>query len=387
MILDIDGILRGQRLRKCSGESRWHYGYYLLLANNFARLELDYEGIAEHFISFRGSNPVAADIERDFAEYQREHLVFVYRSGNRLWAQFDTKRSNTKSYRNAADKRSPHPPEAEYQSWLKEQHTEDWGQYHWNPSPEAISGEVQQNQPLIKVSENLEKVTSISESFVVGVGDGVGRGDDQKRNTKPSAKRTRGATSDPSAISRSTGETKHKRIEGMIQMAWEEQNREAGKCPWGGDDGKQLKNMLSKTGSWIDQQYAQCLMNMYASEGFARSNLPVHFLPKLPSYYSGPKDRFGNTINQGNGNGHNKAQQRELDRDAKWRAIASANPSHALSEGSGVGLRPRLEPGANRAMAVAAGNESTVHIAGNNGGVQRGTDQAARRVDGIPETS
>lgn len=126
--------------------------------------------------------------------------------------------------------------------------------------------------------------------------------------TKPSAKKTRGATSDPSAISRAAGETKHKRIEGMIQTAWEEQNPE-GKCPWGKGDGQQLKLMLEKTGSWTDHQYAQCLIHMYASEGFARSNLPVHFLPKLPSYYSGPKDRFGNTINQGNGNGNSKAQR------------------------------------------------------------------------------
>lgn len=219
-------------------------------------------------------------------------------------------------------------------------------------------------------------------SLTRGVKEGKGKeGNVKEISTKPSAHSVRGANS---KMAKATGGTRHTRVKELVENFYQEWA--GAECPWDGGEGGQLDKLLKATPNWIDSQFVTCLENLARSDCIAVGSRPRTWLGDLMKYLKSPLDKFGKPI-QGNGNGHNKAQQRELDRDAKWRAIASANPSHALSEGSGVGLRPRLEPGANRAMAVAAGNESTVHIAGNNGGVQRGTDQAARRVDGVPETS
>ncbi|HEV7674351.1 MAG TPA: hypothetical protein VGQ12_07465 [Candidatus Angelobacter sp.] len=121
---------------------------------------------------------------------------------------------------------------------------------------------------------------------------------------KPSARKTRRAAPSPKRVTDATGETKHKRIEHMLMAAWEEHNPGAGKCPWGPDDGAQLKRMLEKTANWPDTSYAQCVMHLYATEGFPRSELPVYFLPRLPTYFQGPKDRYNREIGRGNGNGN-----------------------------------------------------------------------------------
>lgn len=300
-ILEIDGLLGGKRLRRCSGEARWHYGYYLLLANGYARIELDFEAIAEHFVSFRDTAPTAESVRKDFSEYQANHLIYVYSFGGRTWAQFDTKRSNTKHHKTAVDRRSPHPPEGGYQTWLKEQHPGDWGLYHWSSVPDCVpDSEVPEIQQVIKSYETSEKVTEISEDLSrgVGVGLGVGEGDGNKTKSKPSA---RGARSAPngSQVSKSLAETKHHRIAGMIIAAWNEHNPGA-TCPFGDADGKQLKLLLEKTTGWPDTNYMQCLANIYKTEGFPRSELPMHFLPRLPSYFSRPKDRYNRELGNGN---------------------------------------------------------------------------------------
>lgn len=112
-----------------------------------------------------------------------------------------------------------------------------------------------------------------------------------EKNLEPSPHKTRRVVSNSAQLAMATGEKKYTRIAGMLIAAWNEHNPGA-KCPFGDPDGKQLKILLGKTSGWADSNYAQCLQNMYATEGFPRSELPMHFLPKLPSYFSGPKDRF-----------------------------------------------------------------------------------------------
>lgn len=70
---------------------------------------------------------------------------------------------------------------------------------------------------------------------------------------------------------------------------------------------------------------------------------------------------------QGSSNGHvSKAQQRERERDRKWNAIAGGSSSHALSESSGIGLRPGLERGENRAVVGTAEDETVFLPPGDN---------------------
>jgi hypothetical protein len=171
--IDIRGLLGGKRINRCAAEARWHFPYYFLLSNAYARIELDYESIALHFVSFRGSAPTAEDIEIDFKAYIANHLIFVYRVGSKLWGQWDCRREQTVRHKDASSKRSPHPPEAEYQEWLKAQHPDDWGMYHWS----AIHGKI--SVLVSDTSENLEKLPKDAEELEIvprGVGVGVGVG-------------------------------------------------------------------------------------------------------------------------------------------------------------------------------------------------------------------
>jgi hypothetical protein len=102
------------------------------LSNGYARLELDYECIADELASFRDEAPDPKQLTSWFAEYEANHLIFVYKVNDQVWGQWDTKRSMLKEYKTTGDKDSPNPPEPEYQQWLKEKHGDSWKLYHWN---------------------------------------------------------------------------------------------------------------------------------------------------------------------------------------------------------------------------------------------------------------
>jgi len=110
----------------------------------------------------------------------------------------------------------------------------------------------------------------------------------------------------------------HQRIQAMVKTAWSEHNGGT-PCPWGVEDGAQLKLMRSKSPGWSDSQYAQCLSNMYATEGFPRSKLPFEFLPRLCSFLSGPRNEFNRE--QVNGAGNSKAERRNADISATTREV------------------------------------------------------------------
>lgn len=174
--IDIKGLLGGKRLLRCSAQARWRFPYYYLLSNSYARIELDFEAIANHFISFRGSAPTPEDVEKDFEEYRTHHLLFVYRAGIRTWGQWDTPRDKTVRHKDAASKRSPHPPEKEYQEWLKEHHPEDWGVYHWSPKPQTVSASESVSSEMCgNFPKSSEELGTFPRGVGVGVGGGVGK--------------------------------------------------------------------------------------------------------------------------------------------------------------------------------------------------------------------
>lgn len=172
-----------------------------------------------------------------------------------------------------------------------------------------------------------------------------------EKEVKPSARVARSAPHG-SQVSKSLAETKHHRIAGMVIAAWNEHNPGA-TCPFGEADGKQLKLLLEKTTGWPDTNYMQCLANLYATEGFPRSELPMHFLPRLPSYFSGPKDRYNREL--GNGSTSKAAEKLNRNRQAiisgltgqgSW-SDAGHNgadvPRNRVDEGAGVVLEGSSE--------------------------------------------
>lgn len=96
---------------------------------------------------------------------------------------------------------------------------------------------------------------------------------------------------------------RHQRVQQIIMAAYQEQN--GIECPWDGSEGKQLQSLLKATPRWVDSQIAQCLMNLYASSGFAKGTRPREFLSKLPRYLHGPLNEFNREVK----NGHARTEQ------------------------------------------------------------------------------
>lgn len=122
----------------------------------------------------------------------------------------------------------------------------------------------------------------------------------EEEKKRSSARKARGTLPNSAQLSKATGETRHSRIHKMIMAAYQEQN--GVECPWNAAEGSQLKRFLDSTPHWTDQQIAQCLMNLFVSEGYPKSTSPKEFLVYLPKYLKGPLNQFKQSEN-GNGSG------------------------------------------------------------------------------------
>jgi hypothetical protein len=187
-IIDRVGLFNGKRLRRCSTMARLYWPHLFLIANGFARIELDFDSIAFDFASFGASAPTGTEITNYFEEYEKNHLLFAYDADGQRWAQWDTRHSYLKNFKTVADKKSPSPPEPEYSRWLWEQHGDDWRAYHWDREAREdgadsdLETKVSQDLPNRSetVAENSPNPSSTGAqhlSLGVGVGGGVGIGD------------------------------------------------------------------------------------------------------------------------------------------------------------------------------------------------------------------
>ncbi len=176
-VIDPSGLFKGKRLRKCSPKARLYWPYLFLLSNGYARIELDYEAIGDEFSSFRETAPTSEEVREILTEFSANHLLFVYGSNDQQWGQWDTRSSQLKEYKTAADKNSPAPPEDEYCQWLKEQHGEAWPHFHWDRNI-GVSGS---GKDLDKTSPGVDQDLGLG----VGVGVGVGKGKGKEKLDEP----------------------------------------------------------------------------------------------------------------------------------------------------------------------------------------------------------
>ena len=121
------GLLEGKRLRRCAPLSRLYWPYLYCMANGLCRLELDYDLLAERLFSFRNMAPDAAGVEQLFADYEKNHLIFIYQNKDQHWGQWDfVDPSDIKRFLTKEERRCPQPIEPDYSEWLRDQHGEDW---------------------------------------------------------------------------------------------------------------------------------------------------------------------------------------------------------------------------------------------------------------------
>jgi hypothetical protein len=339
LIIEAKGLFGGDRLDACSDLARLYWPYFMAMSNTCGRLEINPKNICAEFHSFN-KPPSEEQVMFFLGEYRDNFLLFIYRAGGKLWGQWDIDKKYLPRHPLAADKATPAPDAQEFTTWKKAYL--DQKEKRDERLSVLISG-------ISKSCENLREPSqecAVLHQNVRGVGVGVGGGGGVgKENTKPSdaAKAPRGGNR---KMADATGETRHARIKGMIETAYAEHTGGL-QCPWDGGEASQLQKFLSACPGWPDSQIAQCLENMYRSEGFPAGTRPREFLPKLMKYLK-PLNKFNQESS--NGQSVSKPQQR-LDN-------IRANATEAL--------RARVAQLASEPAGGGAGNMAT-HPAGSNG--------------------
>jgi hypothetical protein len=157
---------------------------------------------------------------------------------------------------------------------------------------------------------------------------------------KPSAKPVRRKVSKEQVL---PVDSRHIRVKSLICNAYEQETKL--QCPWDGSEGKQLKAFLDSTPQWVDSQIAQCLVNMYASTGFAKGTRPREFLPRLPKYLHGPLNEFNREQGNGKQSGWERTLQNFRELESEERSEEACAGHSAEVSGTKTGQRKHSGPG------------------------------------------
>lgn len=193
-IIDPDGLFGGDRLRRCSNMAQLHWPRLFLASDGYGRLEINYARIVGRAYATFNPIPSEADVTGWLQEYAKNYLVFLYAVDGQLWGQWDTRLELLPRYKTATDRRSPVPPENEFREWKRKYREET------KAFPKCFG--------------------NISESFLYGVGGGVGVGGGDGSNTCTSGD----ALLDDSLLNSSGGSTPEDGCE-TVQAAREERRR------------------------------------------------------------------------------------------------------------------------------------------------------------------
>src|SRR5688572_11705565 len=109
MILDADGMFNGDRVARLSLEARLHLPFYMLAANDYGRLELNFHRLINRIFARFPETPSEEQIWSHFGEYAEQHLGYVYEAAGQPWIQFDTSEKWLPRYKSKASQASPDP--------------------------------------------------------------------------------------------------------------------------------------------------------------------------------------------------------------------------------------------------------------------------------------
>ena len=118
MLIDPQGLLRGDRVRACSDEAQLHFPRLLAASNTFGRFRMSVEWLqAEVYGSF-AAKPTKEQLTQWLREYHDNFLLFVYRGPDHsAGAQWEIPEKLLGKYRKTEDRKTPAPPEAEHQAY------------------------------------------------------------------------------------------------------------------------------------------------------------------------------------------------------------------------------------------------------------------------------
>lgn len=153
-IIDPQGLFHGERLCRCSNNSRLFWPYFFLLSNGFGRLELTYHKLLIPFLRF-DPRPTEKEVEGYVSEYAANHLLYVYLVNGQVWGQWDCPSRLLRKYKTSEDRKSPTPPEPAFMEW-KQSYRSDYNGF-----------------------------AKVSEKFSLGGGEGGGVGEEPMSEDEP----------------------------------------------------------------------------------------------------------------------------------------------------------------------------------------------------------
>lgn len=117
-IIRPEGLLGGERMAELSDTARMYWPFIYAASNGYGRFEIDYLKIINGAFTHFHQKPSERQVGDVLKEYRDAHLLFIYRADGQIWGAWDS--AAGQRYFNAADKRSPAPPEAEFQEWREQ---------------------------------------------------------------------------------------------------------------------------------------------------------------------------------------------------------------------------------------------------------------------------
>jgi hypothetical protein len=135
-VIESKGLFRGKRLRRLTPLAHLLWPFVFSLASEvYARLELDYELLAEDLRRFDEYVPNEEAMEDLIRQYAKADLCFVYEVDGVEWAQFDKPNDLRRMFPTAEEAASTEPPEPAFSEWLEKVHGKEWqnwqGSWGW----------------------------------------------------------------------------------------------------------------------------------------------------------------------------------------------------------------------------------------------------------------
>jgi len=116
-IIKPKGLLGGDRMAELSDEARLYWPFLYAASNGHGRFVIDYVKILQAAFRHFLNKPSEEFLGQLLAQYRDCHLLFVYEAPDgTVWGAWDS--ASGQQYFTEEDKRSPAPPEREFQAWL-----------------------------------------------------------------------------------------------------------------------------------------------------------------------------------------------------------------------------------------------------------------------------
>lgn len=175
-IIDATGLFLGDRLAWCSDTAQLHWPRLYAAANNYARIELNYQKVVSKAYTSFSKPPSEQEFWAMIREYKENFLLLVYQNvDGAIWGQWQTNERYLLGHKNAEDRRSPEPSAESQEEYRKAYFSFKKSKYIKN----------EQLADLLQVTRKHNETQELPEVASAGVGGGEGVGEGKNLGLTP----------------------------------------------------------------------------------------------------------------------------------------------------------------------------------------------------------